>query len=77
MTKEEKKAIGKLTGYWLVKCLLADISGMDADQTIDYVDYVLVRVQLQVVKNTLLKMAMESCEKTTTNYAKFLKVILL
>ena len=67
MTKEEKKeAIDKLTSLLAESknVYLADISGMDADQTSKLRRLCFSKgVQVQVVKNTLLKRAMESCEK--------------
>ena len=67
MTKEEKKeAIDKLTSLLAESknVYLADISGMDADQTSKLRRLCFNKgVQHQVVKNTLLKRAMESCEK--------------
>jgi large subunit ribosomal protein L10 len=67
MTKEEKKeAIDKLTELLAESknVYLADISGMDAEQTSKLRRLCFSKgVQLQVVKNTLLKKAMESCDK--------------
>ena len=67
MTKEEKKqAIDKLTDLLAESknVYLADISGMDAEQTSKLRRLCFSKgVQLQVVKNTLLKKAMESCDK--------------
>ena len=77
MTKEEKKeVIGKLTDLLAESknVYLADISGMDADQTSKLRRLCFSKgVQLQVVKNTLLKMAMESCEKDYNELYKVLK----
>ena len=65
MTKEEKiQAIDKLTDLLAESknVYLADISGMDAEQTSKLRRLCFSKgVQLQVVKNTLLKKAMESC----------------
>ncbi len=67
MTKEEKKqAINKLSEILAVSknVYLADISGMDSDQTSKLRRLCHSKgVQLQVVKNTLLKKAMQSCDK--------------
>ena len=67
MTREEKKqAIDKLTDLLAdsKNVYLADISGMDADQTSKLRRLCFSKgVKLQVVKNTLLKKAMESCDK--------------
>ena len=67
MTREEKKqAIDKLTVLLAESknVYLADISGMDADQTSKLRRLCFSKgVKLQVVKNTLLKKAMESCDK--------------
>ena len=67
MTREEKKqAIDKLTELLAESknVYLADISGMDAEQTSKLRRLCFSKgVQLQVVKNTLLKKAMESCDK--------------
>jgi large subunit ribosomal protein L10 len=67
MTKEEKKeAIDKLSELLVASknVYLADISGMDADQTNKLRRLCFSKgVQVQVVKNTLLKKAMESCDK--------------
>ena len=67
MTKEEKKeAIDKLTSLLAESknVYLADISGMDADQTSKLRRLCFNKgVELQVVKNTLLQRAMESCDK--------------
>ena len=67
MTKEEKiQAIDKLTDLLAESknVYLADISGMDAEQTSKLRRLCFSKgVQLQVVKNTLLKKAMESCGK--------------
>lgn len=67
MTKEEKKqAIDKLSELLGASknVYLADISGMDADQTNKLRRLCFSKgVQVQVVKNTLLKKAMESCDK--------------
>tara|TARA_Y100000385_G_scaffold290829_1_gene365606 strand:- start:1831 stop:2358 length:528 start_codon:yes stop_codon:yes gene_type:complete len=67
MTKEEKKqAIDKLSELLAdsKNVYLADISGMDSDQTSKLRRLCFSKgVQLQVVKNTLLKKAMESCDK--------------
>tara|TARA_B110000444_G_scaffold50338_1_gene46353 strand:+ start:412 stop:939 length:528 start_codon:yes stop_codon:yes gene_type:complete len=67
MTKEEKKqAIDKLSELLGASknVYLADISGMDADQTNKLRRLCFSNgVQVQVVKNTLLKKAMESCDK--------------
>jgi large subunit ribosomal protein L10 len=67
MTKEEKKqAIDKLSELLAESknVYLADISGMDTDQTSKLRRLCFSKgVQVQVVKNTLLKKAMESCDK--------------
>ena len=67
MTREEKKqAIDKLTELLAESknVYLADISGMDAEQTSKLRRLCFNKgVQLQIVKNTLLKKAMESCDK--------------
>jgi len=67
MTKEEKKqATDKLTELLAESknVYLADISGMDAEQTSKLRRLCFSKgVQVQVVKNTLLKKAMESCDK--------------
>jgi len=67
MTREEKKqAIDQLTVLLAESknVYLADISGMNADQTSKLRRTCFSKgVKLQVVKNTLLKQAMESCDK--------------
>ena len=79
MTKEEKKeAIDKLTSLLAESknVYLADISGMDADQTSKLRRLCFNKgVQVQVVKNTLLKRAMESCEKDYNELYDVLKGI--
>jgi large subunit ribosomal protein L10 len=77
MTREEKKqAIDKLTVLLAESknVYLADISGMDADQTSKLRRLCFSKgVQLQVVKNTLLKKAMESCDKDYNELYEVLK----
>jgi large subunit ribosomal protein L10 len=67
MTREEKKqAIDKLSVLLAESknVYLADISGMDADQTNNLRRLCFSKgVALQLVKNTLLRKAMESCDK--------------
>ncbi|MDG1396732.1 MAG: 50S ribosomal protein L10 [Flavobacteriales bacterium] len=67
MTREEKKqAIDKLSVLLAESknVYLADISGMDADQTSKLRRLCFSKgVELQLVKNTLLRKAMESCDK--------------
>ena len=67
MTREEKKqAIDNLTELLAASknIYLADLSGMDADQTNRLRRLCFSKgVALRVVKNTLLKKAMESCDK--------------
>lgn len=67
MTREEKKqAIDKLSVLLAESknVYLADISGMDADQTSKLRRLCFSKgVALQLVKNTLLRKAMESCDK--------------
>jgi large subunit ribosomal protein L10 len=77
MTREEKKqAIDKLTELLAESknVYLADISGMDAEQTSKLRRLCFSKgVTLQVVKNTLLKKAMESCEKDYNELYNVLK----
>ncbi|MEJ6710761.1 MAG: 50S ribosomal protein L10 [Flavobacteriales bacterium] len=76
MTREEKKqAIDKLSVLLAESknVYLADISGMDADQTNNLRRLCFSKgVALQLVKNTLLRKAMESCDK---NYDELYDVL--
>lgn len=77
MTKDDKKeAIDKLSSLLAdsKNVYLADISGMDADQTSKLRRLCFNKgVKVQVVKNTLLKRAMESCEKDYNELYEVLK----
>ena len=77
MNKEEKiKIVSNITSSLAASknIYLTDISGLDAEQT-----GILRRmcfeknVSLSVVKNTLLKKAMDACDKDFTNFDKILK----
>ena len=77
MTKNEKKiAIDKLKDMLNVSknVYLTDISGMNSEETFKLRKLCFsMGVSLQVVKNTLLKKAMESCEKNFDDISSVLK----
>ena len=77
MTKNEKKiAIDKLKDMLnhSKNVYLTDISGMNSEETFKLRKLCFTNgVTLQVVKNTLLKKAMESCEKNFDDISSVLK----
>ena len=77
MTKNEKKiAIDKLKDMLnhSKNVYLTDISGMNSEETFKLRKLCFTKgVTLQVVKNTLLKQAMESCEKNFDDISSVLK----
>ena len=77
MTKNEKKiAIDKLKDMLndSKNVYLTDISGMNSEETFKLRKLCFSKgVSLQVVKNTLLKKAMESCEKNFDDISSVLK----